>query len=70
MAKLTETKLSKKAREGLEWGANVVEENLNFGIAPVTALRLAGIDGMEDTFFFFEFLRETGRKKLLKRLAI
>ena len=63
------TKLTKEAKEGLEWGALCVEENLNAGINPKLSMSLVGIKGWEDTYFFFEYLRESGREKLIKRLT-
>ena len=61
--------ISKKAKIGLNWAANVVEENISFGINPELALVLAGIKGLNDTYFFMEYLRESGRKKLLEKLV-
>ena len=62
-------KLSQKAKSGLNWAANVVEENIAFGVSPILALRLAGIKNWMDTLTFMEYLRESGRKKLLKDLS-
>lgn len=62
-------KLSKKAREGFEIGIRNVEMCLAQGMTPIKALKKCGIDGMEDTFWFLEYLMMTKREKLVKILT-
>lgn len=62
-------KLTKEAKDGLEWAAKEVVVMLNCGMTPEDALDLLGVKGMADTYHFLEYLRETGREKLINRLT-
>jgi hypothetical protein len=62
-------KLSKEAKEGFEWAVWSVIQSLNKGAKPEQALKEVGIDNWEETLYFMEFLRESGRTKLLNRLS-
>lgn len=61
-------KLSKYAKKGLEWAEKVIEENINAGIEPILALKMAGIKTVMDTYYFMEYLIETNNYKLWKKL--
>lgn len=61
-------KLSKEGTRGLQKAERIIEENINAGIAPILAMKMAGIKNMMDTYHFMEYLMATNNYKLWKLL--
>ncbi len=58
-------KLSPKAKEGLEYAIKCLEKYPN----KAGTMRALGIDNMVDTWSLMEYLRETGREKMIKEIT-
>jgi hypothetical protein len=61
-------RLSKKAKEGLEWGVSELRRLLTEGMKPEKALNKIGVRGFWDTYTFFEYLDQYGHKDLIDML--
>lgn len=51
-------KLSKEAKEGMEWAVSQFKMWLGRGLSEERALRKIGLDGMNDIFFFLAYIQD------------